>query len=158
MNRAIAPLHPTAGFLSLFTIFVEQKSKTCLTCGKTLNSLEYKRENSLNAMAETVTLQIPEKLYQRLVNTARAAKRPLEQIMLQALKVGSPPDWDNVPDEFQVDLAALDRMEDEALWKIACSRKTAVEMSRYDDLLERNQSNTLTQDDKVGVNGAANRG
>ena len=76
-------------------------------------------------MAETVTLKIPEPLYQRLVNTARATNRSLEEIMLYALKVGSPPDWDNVPDEFQVDLAALDRMEDEALWKIAQSRKTA---------------------------------
>lgn len=52
--------------------------------------------------------------------------------MLYALKVGSPPDWDNVPDEFQVDLAALDRMEDEALWKIRskskdCSRDGAVQ-------------------------------
>jgi hypothetical protein len=70
-------------------------------------------------MAQTVTLQIPELLYQRLVNTARATNRPLEEVMLHALKVGSPPEWDNVPDEFQVDLAALDRMEDEALWKIA---------------------------------------
>ncbi len=65
-------------------------------------------------MTQTVTLQIPEPLYQRLVNTARATNRPLEEVMLYALKVGSPPDWDNVPDEFQVDLAALDRMEDEA--------------------------------------------
>ena len=100
-------------------------------------------------MTEIVTLQIPEMLYQRLVNTARAAKRPLEEIMLHALKVGSPPDWDDVPDEFQVDLAALDRMENEALWKIACSRKTATDMSRYNELLERNQSNTLTQDEKL---------
>lgn len=100
-------------------------------------------------MTETVSLQIPEPLYQRLVNTARAAKRPLEEIMLHALAVGSPPDWGNVPDEFQVDLAALDKMEDEALWKIACSRKTAVDMSRYDQLLERNQSNTLTQEEKM---------
>ncbi len=62
-------------------------------------------------MAQTVTLQIPELLYQRLINTARATNRPLEEVMLHALKAGSPPDWDNVPDQFQVDLAALDRME-----------------------------------------------
>ncbi len=45
-------------------------------------------------MTQTVTLQIPELLYQRLVNTARATNRPLEEVMLHALKVGSPPDWD----------------------------------------------------------------
>jgi hypothetical protein len=96
-------------------------------------------------MAQTVTLQIPELLYQRLINTARATNRPLEEVMLYALKVGSPPDWDNVPDEFQVDLAALDRMEDEALWKIAQSRKTVADMERYNILLDRNQEGTLVR-------------
>ena len=100
-------------------------------------------------MTETITLQIPDMLYQRLVNTAHAAQRPLEEIMLHALKVGSPPDWDDVPDEFQVDLAALDKMENEALWKIACSRKSAAEMVRYNQLIERNQSNSLTPSEKL---------
>lgn len=100
-------------------------------------------------MAQTVTLQIPELLYQRLVNTARATNRPLEEVMLYALKVGSPPDWDNVPDEFQVDLAALDRIEDEALWKIAQSRKTVADMERYNILLDRNQEGTLTDTERA---------
>jgi hypothetical protein len=100
-------------------------------------------------MSETVTLKIPELLYQRLVNTARATRRPLEDIMLNALRVGSPPGWDDLPDEFQVDLASLDRLEDEALWKIAQSRKTSDEMARYDDLLNRNQNQILTESEHV---------
>ncbi len=71
----------------------------------------------------TITLEIPEILYQRLVNTAHATQRPLEEIMLRALQVGSPPTWDNVPDEFQADLAALDKLNDEALWQVAKSKK-----------------------------------
>lgn len=100
-------------------------------------------------MAEMVTLQVPDIIYQRLVNTAHATRRSLEEVMLHALKVGSPPDWDNVPDEFKADLAALDRMEDEALWKIATARKTAADMARYNELLERSQSKALTQDEKL---------
>ncbi len=69
--------------------------------------------------------------------------------MLYALKVGSPPDWDDVPDEFQVDLAALDRMEDEALWKIAQSRKTVADMERYNILLDRNQEGMLTDTERA---------
>jgi hypothetical protein len=88
-------------------------------------------------MAKTVTLQVPGTIYQRLVNTALGTRRSLEEVMLHALKVSSPPDWDNVADEFKADLAALDRMEDEALWKIATARKTAADMARYDELLER---------------------
>ncbi len=106
-------------------------------------------ENNVNPMAETITLQIPDPLYHRLVNTARATNRPVEDVMLHALKVGSPPDWENVPDEFQVDLEALDKLENEALWKIAQSRKTAEDMARYDDLLERNQGQTLTETERI---------
>lgn len=100
-------------------------------------------------MAETITLQIPELLYQRLVDTARATNRPLEDVTLHALKVGSPPDWTNVPDEFQVDLAALDRLENEALWKIAQSYKSAAEMERYSLLLDQNQEGMLTDAERA---------
>jgi hypothetical protein len=100
-------------------------------------------------MAATVTLQIPDPIYQRLVSTANATGRSLEEVMLHALKVGSPPDWDNVPDEFKTDLAALDRLEDEALWKIATARKTAEEMARYEELLDRNQNGTLSQAERL---------
>lgn len=100
-------------------------------------------------MAATVTLQIPDLIHQRLVNTAGATGRSLEEVILHALKVGSPPDWDNVPDEFKADLVALVRLEDEALWKIATARKTAEEMTQYDELLERNQNGNLTQAEKL---------
>lgn len=94
---------------------------------------------------ETVTLQIPEILYRRLVNTAHATQRPLEEVMLHALQVGSPPTWDDVPEEFQADLAALDKLDDNTLWQIFHSRKTTTDMERYNILLENNSSGTLTE-------------
>lgn len=100
-------------------------------------------------MSATVTLQIPDLIYQRLVNTANATGRSIEEVMLHALKVGSPPDWDNVPDEFKTELAALDRLEDEALWKIATARKTSAEMARYNELLDRNQNGDLTEAEQL---------
>ena len=80
-----------------------------------------------------------------MVNTARATQRPLEEVMLHALQIGSPPEWDNVPPEFQADLAALDKLDDNTLWQIARSHKTAAEMERYNTLLEGNSNNTLTE-------------
>ena len=97
----------------------------------------------------TVTLKIPELLYQRLVNTAHATQRPLDEIMLQALQVGSPPAWDNVPDEFQADLAALDKLDDQALWKLVKSKKTPEQMERYNILLDKNKNNTLTETEQL---------
>jgi hypothetical protein len=68
----------------------------------------------------------------------------LEEVIVHALEVGSPPDWDDVPAEFQTDLAALDRLDDATLWQIARSRKTEDPTTRYDELLERNQEGALT--------------
>lgn len=96
----------------------------------------------------TVTLQVPEILYQRLVNTAHATQQPIEKVMLHALKVGSPPEWDDVPEEFQADLAALDKLDDNSLWNIAKSRTTTAAMERYLILLEGNQNGTLTDAEK----------
>lgn len=100
-------------------------------------------------MTATITLQLPDPIYQRLVNTAIATGRPLEEVMLHALKVGSPPNWEDVPDEFKADLATLDRLEDEALWKIATGCKTEEEMARHYELLERNKEHSLTSTEQL---------
>lgn len=70
---------------------------------------------------QSVNIQLPENLYHRLEKTAWATKRSLAEVIIQAVRVGSPPNWEDAPAEFQTDLAALDRLEDEALWQIAQS-------------------------------------
>ena len=103
----------------------------------------------MNSISTTITLQIPDFLYQRLVNTAQATERSLEAVMLHALQVGSPPNWSDVPEEFQADLAALDRLEDQALWPIAQSKKTPEEMERHYWLLAQNQERSLTDAEQI---------
>jgi hypothetical protein len=90
----------------------------------------------------TLTLALPEALYHRLERTAEATKQPLQEVALHALRLGSPPAWDDVPAEFQVELAALDRMDDEALWKIATGRMIS-DFARRDELLARNAEGQL---------------
>ena len=95
-------------------------------------------------LAETITLKIPELLYRRLQNTAQSTRRPLDEVIIHALQIGSPPVWDDVPAEFQADLAVMDRLDDDALWQIARSYKTEAEMERYDELLEKSGTGGLT--------------
>jgi len=96
-----------------------------------------------------ITLQLPDRLYQRLASTAQATQQPLEEVIIHALEVGSPPDWDDVPEEFQADLAALDRLDDAALWTIARSHQPSTEMTRYDVLLDLNQEGRLSDFEKL---------
>lgn len=102
-------------------------------------------------MNATVTLQIPEIIYQRLVNTAHATHRPLEEVILRALQVGSPPAWDDVPEEFQAEIAALDKLDDNTLWQIFNSHKTAADMEEYNTLLEKNSRGTLTESERLNL-------
>jgi hypothetical protein len=100
---------------------------------------------------ETITLQIPEIIYQRLVNTARATQRPLEEVILHSLQVGSPPTWDDVPEEFQAEIAALDKLDDNTLWQIFHSHKTPADMEEYNILLEKNSIGTLTETERLNL-------
>jgi predicted transcriptional regulator len=96
----------------------------------------------------TVTMQLPEDLYLRLQHTARATQRPFEEILLRALQVGSPPTWETASAEFQADLAALDRLDDAALWRIARSRATRTPMDRYQTLLDKNANESLSAEER----------
>ncbi|NET55288.1 MAG: hypothetical protein F6K47_03565 [Symploca sp. SIO2E6] len=103
----------------------------------------------MSSNSTTITLQIPDFIYQRLVNTAQATERSIEAVMLHALQIGSPPNWSDVPEEFQTDLAVLGRLEDQALWQIAQSHKTPEEMERHYWLLAQNQERSLTDAEQI---------
>jgi hypothetical protein len=94
--------------------------------------------------ARTITIELPETLYLRLQQTARATRQSLEATMLRALQVGSPPSWETAPAEFQTDLAALDRLDDAALWRIARTRAVPEQMDRHQALLDENANRTLS--------------
>lgn len=104
-----------------------------------------------------ITVTLPELLYLRLERTAQATRQPLADVLLRAVEVGSPPSWEDAPSEFQTDLAALDRLDDDALWSIARSRQTEHDLVRYTVLLEKNAAGALTLAER-GVEDAAHRG
>jgi hypothetical protein len=100
-------------------------------------------------LPETVTLHLPEALYRRLANTARATQRSLEDVLLHAVRVGSPPAWEGIPPEYQADLAQMDRLSDDELWQIVRLQQSAAEAARYDELLARNQAGPLDNAERV---------
>lgn len=95
----------------------------------------------------TVTVQLPENLYLRLQQTARFTQQSFDDILLRSVQVGSPPAWESAPAEFQADLAALDRLDDAALWRIARSR--AADTARYQVLLDKNADETISIEEQA---------
>ena len=59
----------------------------------------------------TLTLALPDELYLRLERAATATRQSIEEVVLHALRLGSPPAWDDVPPEHQIDLAALEKLD-----------------------------------------------
>src|SRR5262245_59544176 len=98
---------------------------------------------------QNVTLSLPETLYLRLQQTAQATHQSLTEILLHAVQVGCPPGWEEAPAAFQADLAALDRLDDEALWRIAKSSRTEADIVRFQELLEKNSDTQLTTDERT---------
>ncbi len=91
-----------------------------------------------------VVLPLPEDLYVRLEQTARATRQSLTDMLLRSLRAGSPPDWAQAPAESQADLAALDRLNDDALWRIARSQRSDADAALLQKLLEKNAADALT--------------
>jgi hypothetical protein len=56
----------------------------------------------------------------------------------------TPPEWGDVPKEFQPDLQDLDTLTDEALHQLASASKIESELDRYEDLLELNAAGSLS--------------
>jgi hypothetical protein len=96
-------------------------------------------------MAATVTLQIPDAIYQRLEVNAKATQQSIEAVLLHVLEVGSPPPWNDVPKEFQDDLAGLDGLSDDDLWHLVRGQMPDNQQDHYDRLLELNADGMLSQ-------------
>jgi hypothetical protein len=99
--------------------------------------------------ATSVTLQLPEYLFVRLQHAAQAMRQPLDEVLVRAVEVGSPPIWDDVPAAFQADLAALDKLDDESLWRIARSKQTGQDWTRYHALLESNAAGAISAEERA---------
>jgi hypothetical protein len=50
---------------------------------------------------------------------------------------------------FQSDLAALDRMDDNALWRVARSRRTEADAARLQELLDKQADDRLSETERA---------
>ena len=65
--------------------------------------------------AESINLQLPPSLYQRLVEVADASQQSLAEVIIQSIQTGLPPSLEYIPERFQDDLRTLNQLGDEML-------------------------------------------
>ena len=96
-------------------------------------------------MSRSITVTLPEDLYDQLEAQARTAARSVDEMVGQALARSLPPSPEpDLPPAVQAELHAMEHLSDEALWAIARSTANDDKIALYDLLIERQNAGTLT--------------
>ena len=93
---------------------------------------------------QTVTLQLPETIYKSARRTAKVVKRPVEEVLLNALSSSLPP-LEGLSPATMRKLTMLESLNDKRLWAIARSTLPRLRQQKLSRLLEKNQAGALLE-------------
>src|SRR5438046_9352447 len=98
---------------------------------------------------ETLTIQVPERLYRRLERLAALSGRPLESLVTQTLSASIPPLPDDLPSPTRDALTSLEALSDDDLWQIVRSGMHEAEYEQFTELRAKRRAGRIgpvTQD------------
>jgi hypothetical protein len=93
---------------------------------------------------QSITLQIPEHIYERARTLAETTAQPLEAVFLHELENAFLPP---LPEDEEAELNALNYLSDEALWTIAREQMPAPRQERMQGLMDANTQGTLSTEE-----------
>ena len=93
---------------------------------------------------QTIPLQLPDAIYQRLQRVAYATHHSIEEVVLQTIRGNLPPSLDDLSPELRCVVADLQHMSDEALWSVAKEPLPPHQWRRHQRLLRKGQEGTLS--------------
>ena len=99
-------------------------------------------------MFHTMTIQLPEKVYQQVTQAAKLYQQPAELIILRSLNYTLPPLLDEIPTQYQADVFPLLSMDDRALQQEAQRMFPADQWQIYETLLNQKKSAPLMKEDE----------
>lgn len=92
----------------------------------------------------TVTVRLPETLYQQARETAAATSRSVEEVLTQSIALSLPPLEDVLPSQVKAELSAMMLVGDDELWQIARAELPAEKQERLEILTETRKERSLT--------------
>ena len=93
---------------------------------------------------QTIPLQLPDAIYQRLQQVAHATNHSIEEVVLQTIRGNLPPSLDDLSPELHCVVADLQHMSDEALWSVAKEPLLQHQWRRHQRLLRKGQESPLS--------------
>lgn len=104
----------------------------------------------MTVMTPTRTIHIPDALYKRIQQQATRVQQSVEQLIEHAVEQTLPPAINpNLPNDVQVELAAMEALSDGMLWQIAEGEINVDKVALFDFLQERRESGQLTDEGRV---------
>lgn len=95
----------------------------------------------------TVTVELPETLYQQAKVTAAATSLSLEEVLAQSIALSLPPLEDDLPTDLRAELSALMLLSDDDLWQVARSELPEEQQERLEALTELRKERELSNDE-----------
>lgn len=102
-------------------------------------------------MSQTVVIELPDETVVRYQQGAAAARKPLEEFLVDRLKEAAPPYSAIATLPFDRELDGLNRLSDADLWIVTRESLNNDEQNSYDELLEKNQLAYLSPEEKIAM-------
>src|SRR5215813_2907441 len=99
---------------------------------------------SIHMTLQTINIQLPDTIYQRLQRVAEAMNQPIEEVVFQTIRGNLPPSLEDLSPELRRVVADLQRLSDEELWAIATAPLPPQQWRRHQRLLRKAQDGTLS--------------
>jgi hypothetical protein len=93
---------------------------------------------------QTINIQLPDTIYQRLQRVAEAMNQPIEEVVFQTIRGNLPPSLEDLSPELRRVVADLQYLSDEELWAIAKAPLPPQQWRRHQRLLGKAQDGTLS--------------
>jgi hypothetical protein len=93
---------------------------------------------------QTINIQLPDTIYQRLRRVAEAMNQPIEEVVFQTIRGNLPPSLEDLSPELRRVVADLQYLSDEELWAIAKATPPPQQWRRHQRLLRKAQDGTLS--------------
>ena len=92
---------------------------------------------------EVLTIRMPASELRRLRRVAEISRRPIDEVIADTLRANLPPLLEDVPPAMRSELAALEKLSSQDLYREINAKLTPEQLAEYDALLDTNAAETL---------------
>ncbi len=97
---------------------------------------------------QTITISLPDKVYQRLQHAAASAGKAEHELAAQSVQESLPPLMDTIPARYRDELRAMEKLANGELWAIARSTVDEKSQRKLRRLLKKNSLATITKSEQ----------